>query len=169
MHRRSHSIGQDRVDATAYHLQGLLFSKHSSLWAIQSKFSYTSVLGSSEWIYPTLLGCWCFLTHHWLVWATYWNATLAGIFPAASYAMTYHLINSKRIATIAALFTLIDPATGVNATWLLKDTLACFLVTISAWAIIRIMKMPNKSAVLIAGFCLSCLSAVKFVGYITFF
>lgn len=156
------------VDAVSHKLHGFLASWASGqdrVWEPQMDLAYTSVLGTHEWLYAATLGGWRLLTDDWFFWATYSNAALAALFPAASYGMARCLGASNRVASAAALITLFDPSASVNASWLLKDTLAGFFAVTAAWGVLRTLRAPDESAPLILFTAAAGLASVRFAGY----
>lgn len=156
------------VDALSYKLHGFLASWASGrglVWAPDMTLSYSGVLGTHEWLYAALLGSWHLLADDWLVWATYSNAALAAIFPAASYGIARCLGASTKVASAAALLALVDPSSGVNASWLLKDTLAGFLAVAATWGVLRTLQAPNESAPLVLFITAAGLACVRFAGF----
>lgn len=156
------------VDAVSHKLHGFLASwasGHGRVWEPQMDLAYTSVLGTHEWLYAATLGGWRLLTDDWFFWATYSNAALAALFPAASYGIARCLGASSRVASAAALITLLDPSASVNAAWLLKDTLAGFFAVTAAWGVLRTLRAPDESAPLILFTAAAGLASVRFAGY----
>ncbi len=159
------------VDAVTHKLHGFLASwasEHGRIWGPQMDLAYTSVLGTNEWLYAAMLGGWRLLTDDWFFWATYSNAALAASFPAASFGIARCLGASTRVASLAALITLFDPSASVNASWLLKDTLAGFFAVTAAWGVLRTLQTPNESAPLILFTAAAGLASVRFAGYAAF-
>lgn len=156
------------IDAQAYRLSGFLnwwVSSHGQLWRPDMQITYASVFGTHEWFYSALLACWRLITDDWQVWAMYSNAAFAGAFPAASYGVVRHLGGSPRVATAAAILTLIDASVGVNASWLLKDTLAGLFAVIAIWATLKILREPGWSPAWILGLAATGLSMTRFAAY----
>jgi hypothetical protein len=153
------------VSHKLYGLLALLGAEHGGVWEPQMNLAYSSVLGTHEWLYAAMLGGWRLLADDWLFWATYSNAVLAALFPAASYGIARCLGASHRVASAAALITLFDPSSSVNASWLLKDTLAGFLAVTAAWGVVRTMRDPNDSASLVLFIAAACLACVRFAGF----
>lgn len=158
----------ESVDALSYKLYGFLASWASGrglVWEPDMSLAYSGVLGTHEWLYAALLGGWQLLADNWLVWATYSNAALAAIFPAASYGIARCLGAPAKVASVAALLALVDPSSGVNASWLLKDTLAGFLAVTAIWAVLRTLQAPDESAPLVLFTAAAGLACVRFAGY----
>lgn len=156
------------VDAAAYQLAGLLHPSElwRGIWEPSTVLPYASVFGTFEWVYAAYVGCWRLLTDDWLTWAVYSNAAFAAFFPAASYVIARSLNASGRVAMIAAVIGLVDPSSAVNASWILKDTLACFLALTALWAAIRLMTMPNWSTVSVLIVSAALMATVRFVGFV---
>lgn len=154
------------VDSTFYRLVGFLNSDLGPYWGPQMAISYAGVLGSHEWIYSAYLACWRLASEEWLTWAMYSNAALAAIFPAASYGIARSLDASRRVASFAAIITLIDPLSAVNASWLLKDTLAAFLAVCAAWAAVRLLRAPSTSTAIVMIIATAFFGSVRFAGFV---
>jgi hypothetical protein len=137
-----------------------------SAWSPEMSISYGHVFGSHEWIYTGFLACWKLISAEWLTWAIYSNAALAAIFPAASYAIVRSLNASHRAATCAAIITLIDPLSAVNASWILKDTFAGFFAVCAAWSVVRLLRYPNFPVALLMIILTATLGCIRFVGFI---
>jgi hypothetical protein len=166
LHWQGHSI-----DSRLYQLNGFLnwwASFYSYLWQPNMQISYTSVFGTYEWFYSAVLACWHLITNDWQFWATYSNAAFAGAFPAASYGIGRHLGASPRIATVAAMLALIDPSIGVNASWLLKDTLAGLFAVFAIWATLKTLRTPDQPTTSILCLALAGLSVTRFAAYAAF-
>lgn len=157
------------VDAIRYKLDGFLAYRASGLglvWAPDMKLAYGSVLGTHEWLYAAFLGGWRMVTEDWFIWATYSNAALASLFPTASFGIARCLGGSIRVASVAATVALVDPSTGVNASWLLKDTLAGFFAVAAIWGVLRILQKNDGSAPLVLFATASGLACVRFAGFV---
>jgi len=158
----------ESVDALGYRLYGFLASWASGrglVWETDMNIPYSGVLGTHEWLYAAFLGSWKLVAEDWLVWATYSNAAMAAIFPAASYGIARCLGASTKVASVAALLALVDPSSGVNASWLLKDTLAGFLAVAATWGVLRTLQAPDESAPLVLFSAAAGLACVRFSGY----
>ncbi|MDZ4057390.1 MAG: hypothetical protein U1D69_10565, partial [Polynucleobacter sp.] len=157
------------VDAIRYRLEGFVAhgaSGRGFVWTPDMKLAYGSVLGTHEWLYAALLGSWRLVTEEWFIWATYSNAALASLFPAASFGIARCLGGSIRVASVAATLALVDPSTGVNASWLLKDTLAGFFAVAAIWGVLRILQRNDGSAPLVLFATASGLACVRFAGFV---
>lgn len=155
------------VDAFQFRLSGLLAWYNGTpdiYWKPSETLSYTSVLGSYEWLYPVFVACWNILSEDWLQWAIYSNAALAAFFPVAAFGIARSLGASYKVAGAAFLITLVDPSAAVNASWILKDTLACFLAMAALWAGLNLLDNPQWNAVSIFGLSISLLGSVRYVG-----
>lgn len=156
------------VDALSYKLHGFLASWASGrglAWDPDMTIAYSGVLGTHEWLYAALLGGWQLITDDWIVWATYSNAALAAMFPAAAYGIARCLGASPKVASVAAVLALVDPSSGVNASWLLKDTLAGFLAVTAIWGVLRTLQAPDESAPLVLLTAAAGLACVRFAGF----
>lgn len=156
------------VDASAHRLNGFLtsYSDLGSFWTTEMAISYAGVLGSHEWIYTAYLASWRLVSENWLTWAMYSNAAFAAIFPAASYGIARQLDASGRVAVCAAIIALCDPSSSVNASWLLKDTLAGFVTVTAAWAAMCLIRKQSMSAAIIMILAVAVLGHVRFVAFI---
>lgn len=163
-----HWLGQP-IDARAFRLNGFINWRmvfHDDLWRPEMPISYASVFGTHEWLYAALLGCWHLITVDWQLWAMYSNAVFAAAFPAASYGIVRCLGGGTGVAKAAAALTLIDPSTGVNASWLLKDTLAGLFAVLAIWATLKTLREPAWSTALILCLAAAGLSMTRFVAYV---
>lgn len=157
------------VDAVAHKLHGFLAtwsSQHGQVWTPDSAIAYTSVLGTYEWLYAATLGGWRLVTNDWLFWGICFNAAMAAIFPVAAYSIARDLGASTRVAAAAALLSLVDPSSGVHASWLLKDTMSGFFAVTAVWAVFRTLRAPSTLAISILTLSASGLASVRFVGYV---
>jgi hypothetical protein len=134
------------VEAVLHRLAGLLIlcgADQANVWLPDSRLSYASVLGTNEWIYAVWLAAWKSLTPDWKIWAVYGNAALAAFFPVAAYGIALSLGGGKRVAWFAAGLTLLDPSAAVNSAWMLKDTLAGWLLLATIWAALELIRHPK--------------------------
>lgn len=165
----SHWAGEV-VDAQTHQLRGLLASHaaglHGAEWMPDEKLPYSLIVGSHEWLYAGYVALWYWLGNVTLLTVVWTNALWAAFLPAAAFGIAYSLGARKDISLVAAGFTLLDPSIGVNASWLLKDTLASFLSMATLWAFLAYIKIEGKLRLLIAVFMLSALGCVRFVAFI---
>jgi hypothetical protein len=163
-----HGQGID-VEVEKYNLRGLIERARISnkpFWSAEESLPYASVYGSAAWFYVAYLHFWYWAVGPNPYWAIYSNAALASFFPAATFGIATILGASKRIAGIAALITLIDPTTGVNASWMLKDTLVGFLTLSSVWSALNCIDKLRLSSLIIFIVSLTLLSASRIIAYI---
>lgn len=157
------------VQGVSHKLRGLVAfnaaGMHGPEWDPSDALSYGLVIGSHEWLYTAYIAIWYFLTGATqdVVIAT--NAIWAAFLPAAAAGTAIALRATRPIALAAAGLVLIDPSTGVNASWLLKDTLAAFLSMGTLWALLGYMRDGGWRRLLFAAFALSLLGGVRFVGF----
>jgi len=149
------------VEGASHKLRGLVAlnvaGMHEPEWGPDDALSYGSVIGSHEWLYTAYIAVWYFMTGATqnVVIAT--NAIWAAFLPAAAAGIAISLGATRPMALAAAGLVLIDPSTGVNASWLLKDTLAAFLSMATLWALLGYMRDGGALRLLFAAFALSVL------------
>lgn len=153
------------VDASDYHLSGLE-ARQELTWKSESTLAYTSVFGSREWLYSGYVGLWYWIAGPSTDWVIISNAAWAAFFPAAAYGITFLLSGSRKLSWWSAGLALIEPMSGVNASWLLKDTLAGFLTMAVLWAGIDYLRSQRKATVAILLLTLSLLSTVRYVSFL---
>ena len=153
------------VDALDYHLSGLE-ARQESTWKSESTLAYTSVFGSREWLYSGYVGLWYWIAGPSTDWVIISNAAWAAFFPAAAYGIAFLLSGSRKLSWWSAGLALIEPMSGVNASWLLKDTLAGFLTMAVLWAGIDYLRSQRKATVAILLLTLSLLSTVRYVSFL---
>ena len=159
------------VDSRFYQLNGFLnwwIPSQGYLWRPEIQIPYSSVFGTYEWFYSALLACWHLITDDWQFWAMYSNAAFAGAFPAASYGIARQLGASPQVATVAAMLTMFDPSAGVNASWLLKDTLAGLFAILSIWALLKTLRTPDRPTTAILCLAIAGMSVTRFAAYAAF-
>lgn len=162
----------EAVNAQMFRLNGFLSGWESSLgyqWRPDMRIPYASVFGTYEWPYASFIGGWRVLTIDWEFWATYSNAAFAGAFPAASYGITKHLGGGNRVSSVAALITLFDPSIGVNAAWILKDTLAGLFAVVAIWAALTSFRSPTWVSTIILSLAITGLSLTRFAAFAAVF
>lgn len=163
-----HWLGM-HVEGVGHKLRGLVAfnvaGMHGPEWDPDDALSYGLVIGSHEWLYTAYIAIWYFLTGATqdVVIAT--NAIWAAFLPAAAAGIAFSLGATRPMALAAAGLVLIDPSTGVNAAWLLKDTLAAFLSMATLWALLGYMRDGGGRRLVFAAFALSVLGGVRFVGF----
>lgn len=153
------------VDSSDYHLSGLE-ARQESTWKSESTLAYTSVFGSREWLYSGYVGLWYWIAGPTTDWVIISNAAWAAFFPAAAYGIAFLLSGSRKLSWWSASLALIEPMSGVNASWLLKDTLAGFLTMAVLWAGIDYLRSERKATVAILLLTLSLLSTVRYVSFL---
>lgn len=168
----AHWQGQ-RVDHASFQLRGLAHwhraGLHGPYWEPDDALSYAFVVGSHEWLYAAYVGLF-----HWLgdarsdtVIAS--HVLWAAFFPAAAFGIALTLGANRRVALAAAGLALIDPNAGVNASWLLKDTLAGFLTMAVLWALLTLLveeRARRGPVMFVAVTGLAVLGGVRFVAYV---
>lgn len=158
------------VEGQGRNLKGLLAlhaaGGHSAEWNPSDRLTYAGVIGSHEWLYPSYIALWYWLsevTQAVVIWS---NALWAAFFPAAAFGIAYSLGASRRVAWAAAGLALLDPSTGVNASWLLKDTLAGFLAMAALWAFMAYLREGGKGRFVVAVLTLGGLGGVRVVAFL---
>lgn len=158
------------VENQSYHLRGLLAlhaaGVHGAEWLPGDKLTYGLVIGSHEWLYTGYVALWYWLgdaTQALVIWS---NALWAAFFPAAAFGIAHSLGASRRVSLVAAGLALLDPSAGVNASWLLKDTLTGFLAMAALWAMLAYLREGGKARLGIAGLALGGLGCVRFVAFL---
>lgn len=158
------------VENHSYHLRGLLAfhaaGVHGAEWLPGDKLTYSLVIGSHEWLYTGYIALWYWLgdaTQALVIWS---NALWAAFFPAAAFGIAHSLGASRCVSLVAAGLALLDPSAGVNASWLLKDTLAGFLAMAALWAMLAYLREGGKARLGIAGVALGGLGGVRFVAFL---
>jgi hypothetical protein len=156
----------EAVNSQLYRLDGLSKIFGQDIWSPDAHMPYSSVLGTHEWLYAAYLAVWAYIAPHWPVWATYSNAALAALFPAATFGIARGLGSTTKVAALGGTITLVDPSAAVNGAWLLKDTLACWCVLIAIWAALAILRKPRFKLVFLLGIALGILGAVRFMALV---
>lgn len=159
-----HWQGKD-LPTEEYNLRGLR-GVNKPFWSADEALLYASVYGTANWLYVGYLGLWFLAIGPNPAWAIYSNAALAAFFPAAAFGIALMLGAPRRVAGIAALITLIDPSTGVNASCLLKDTLVGFFTASAIWAALSWIRELRFSSLVVLTVGLVLLSASRFVAFI---
>lgn len=158
------------VEGQSHRLRGLLAHHaaglHGAEWVPDDKLTYSAVIGSHEWLYVVYVAIWYWLgeaTQALVIWS---NALWAAFFPAAAFGIAYSLGASQRVSLVAAGLALLDPSAGVNASWLLKDTLAGFLAMAAVWAILAHLREGGNARLVIAVLALGGLGGVRYVAFL---
>ena len=159
-----HWQGKD-VPTEEYNLRGLR-GINKPFWSADEAPPYASVYGTANWLYVGYLGLWYLAVGPNPAWAIYSNAALAAFFPAAAFGIALMLGASRRVAGIAALITLVDPSTGVNASWILKDTLVGFFTASAIWAALSWIRELRVASLVVLTVSLVLLSTSRFVAFI---
>lgn len=153
------------ISSRIYGLEGLLGIQHLEQWSPDTKLPYSAVFGTHEWLYAAYLAVWAYITPDWLNWATYSSAAFAALFPAGSFGIARALGAKTPVAALAGALALIDPSSGVNGAWLLKDTLACWCAVVGIWAALAVIDKPRLKHVFVLALALGTLGAVRFLGF----
>ena len=158
------------VNVESYNLRGLMglqaVGAHGVEWLPHASLLYVVVIGSSEWLYTAYVGLWYWLigvTQTTVIWS---HALWAAFFPAAAFGIALSIGASKRVALAAAGLGLLDPSAGVNASWLLKDTLAGYLAMAAVWGALSFLRDGGKSRLLVVILTLGALGSVRYVAFI---
>ena len=160
------------VEGQSHHLRGLLAFHaagiHGAEWVPGDRLTYGGVIGSHEWLFMGYIALWYWLgeaTQDLVIWS---NALWAAFFPAAAFGIAHSLGASRRVSLAAAGLALLDPSASVNASWLLKDTLAGFLAMAAIWAALAYLREGGKARLGIAALALGGLGGVRFVAFLAF-
>lgn len=157
------------VDPDAYWLAGYTHAweaTHGRLWMPEAAIPYAGVLGTSEWLYSALLALHLPTGATWPAWATATNLLIAAMLPAASWLLATKLGAGRAGAAAAAMLMAIDPATSVNASWLLKDVLTAIVAMLALLAACRLLEQASLKALLVLTLALAVLGATRFVGFV---
>jgi 4-amino-4-deoxy-L-arabinose transferase-like glycosyltransferase len=161
------------VDADAFNLRGVkTFHKaglHGPIWEPDDWLSYQWVIGSGDWLYTAYVGLWYFVgaDQRWVIGS---NAIWAAIFPAAAFGIALAIGATRKAALAAGVLALLDPSAGVNASWLLKDTLVGFIAMASLWAVsCLIERKKDVSLVLFSALGLALLGISRYVAFLAVF
>ena len=156
------------VDPETYDLTGYSAgwnNIHGPLWKADAPITYTGVFGTYEWLYAAYGALWQFVAQDWVQWTIWSHAALAGIFPAGAFLLSRFLGTSQGAARLAALLVVLDPLTGTNAAWLLKDTLVAFLAVLVLLAAASLKERPRWSGAAVLGITLGLLAGGRLVAY----
>lgn len=160
----------DVVNVDDYALHGLAGAfksgAHGQYWLPGEDVPYTLVIGSGDWLYTAYLGLYYFFAgvSHVPIYIS--QAALAAFFPAAAFGICLALGTSRRVALFGAALALIDPSSGVNASWLLKDTLVGFLAMAALWAAVAYAREHRILSVIILTISLALLGNSRFAAYL---
>lgn len=157
------------VDPEIYDLTGYSAgwnNLHGPLWKADAPITYTGVFGTYEWLYAAYGALWQFVAQDWVEWTIWSHAALAGIFPAGAFLLSRFLGTSQGAARLAALLVVLDPLTGTNAAWLLKDTLVAFLAVLALLAAARLKEHPRWTGAALLGIALGLLAGGRLVAYL---
>lgn len=159
------------VEGKSHHLRGLLAFHaagiHGAEWVPGDRLTYGWVIGSHEWLFTGYVALWYWLgeaTQALVIWS---NVLWAAFFPAAAFGIAHSLGANRRVSLAAAGLALLDPSAGVNASWLLKDTLAGFLAMAATWAVLAYLREGGKARLGIAALTLGGLGGVRFVAFLS--
>lgn len=157
------------VDPDAYRLAGYSqdwAAAHGRFWAPHAQIPYTSVLGTSEWLYSALLALHLPIGPAWPAWAAGTNLLLAAMLPATSWLLAIELGADRMGAAAAAALMAIDPTTSVNASWLLKDVFTAAVAALALLAACHLLRRVSLQAMWILTLTLAVLVATRFVGFL---
>lgn len=158
------------VEGQSHRLRGLLAwhaaGLHGADWVATDKLTYAWVVGSHEWLYAGYIALWYWLTEATQPLVIWSNALWAAFFPAAAFGIALSLGAGRRVALAASGLALLDPSAGVNASWLLKDTLAGFLAMAALWGLLAYLREGGKARIVIAALVLGGLGGVRFVAFL---
>jgi hypothetical protein len=158
------------VDGQSHNLRGLLAFHaagiHGAEWAPSDRLTYGGAIGAHEWLFTGYIALWYWLGEATQTLAIWSNALWAAFFPAAAFGIAHSLGASRRVSLAAGSLSLLDPSAGVNASWLLKDTLTGFLAMAAIWAVLAYLREGGKARLGIAALALSGLGGVRFVAFL---
>lgn len=160
-----HWKGND-VSSKAYALQGLE-DRHDTTWTHDERLPYSGVIGSADWLYTAYVGLWYKAVGPSREWAIYSNTAFAAFFPVAAFFLALLLSGRRRDAWWAGALTLLDPSAGVNASWLIKDSLVGFIAMAALWAGVDYIRKRRYSSLGILLITLGALGASRFVAFLT--
>lgn len=149
--------------AMAWHKAGLA----SHVWSPEDRRSYASIVGSHEWLYAAYVGLWYVVSDEAraVAWAIYAHAAFAAFFPVAAFGLARSLGANLKVGVLAAGLAIIDPSSGVNAAWLLKDTIAGFLTMASIMAALRYLETLAQRYLVWFVLLSGVLGSVRFVAF----
>lgn len=160
----------ESVEGLQHNLRGLLVLNeaglHSSEWSPNDQLSYASITGSHEWLYAAYIAVWYFFCNATQEAVVATNALWAAFLPAAAFGIALNLGANRHTAVFAGGLALIDPSTGVNASWLLKDTIAAFLLMATLWSLTSYILHKGVNRLLIASIALSAIGGIRFGAFI---
>lgn len=157
------------VAAEEYNLRGLIWhggGLHGLVWAPNDRRSYASIIGSHEWLYAAYVGLWFWLADASQPLVIWTNALWAAFFPAAAFGIALALAAPRRVALVAGILAVFDPSAGVNASWLLKDTLAGFLAMAALWALAGYLHDGGWGRLVVATPALGFLGGARYVAFL---
>ncbi len=158
------------LPAEQYNLRGLknfhAAGLHGPEWEPNDHFTYARIIGSHEWLYAAYVGLWYWLSGSSQALVISSNALWAALFPAAAFGIALALGAPKKWALAAGALALLDPSAGVNASWLLKDTLAGFLAMAVLWALTAYLREGGMARLLVAALALGLLGGVRYVAFL---
>ena len=158
------------VPGEAYALRGLAVwhaaGLHGPDWEANDSLAYRSIIGSHEWLYAAYGGLWYWLADAPQAVVIASNALWAAFYPAAAFGIALALGASRKPALAAGALALVDPSSGVNASWLLKDTLAGFLAMAALWGLAGHLRDGGRRRLLIAALALGLLGGVRYVAFL---
>lgn len=158
------------ADAYEHLLRGLQMwheaGEHDRVWHAHDVLSYSSIIGSSDWLYTAYVGLWYWLAGIEPQHVIYSNAAFAAFFPAAAFGIATALGAPRGVALVAGGFALLDPSAGVNASWLLKDTMVGFLAMAALWGLARFAREQAWMALAASLPFLGLLSSARYVAWL---
>lgn len=162
------------VSADAFNLRGLkafhAAGAHTGVWLPDDWMTYGWIVGSGDWLYTAYVGLWYLAgaTHQMAIWS---NALLAAFLPAAAFGIALALGATRKVALAAGVLAVLDPSSGVNASWLLKDTLVGFLSLAALWAILRMWQERRWPVLSLLVFilALALLGVTRYVAFLVLY
>lgn len=127
--------------------------------------TYGWIVGSGDWLYTAYIGLWYLAgaTQQMAIWS---NALLAAFLPAAAFGIALALGASCKAALAAGVLGLLHPSSGVNASWLLKDTLAAFLAMGALWSALHLWRGSSWMAAALFALTVALLSSTRIVAFL---
>lgn len=158
------------VDAYDYNLRGLRVQYeagvHGRDWAPDDRLSYAQVYGANDWLYPAYVGFWYWAAEASQRWVIYSNALWASFLPAAAFGIAIGLGACRKVALAAAGLAMLDPSAGVNASWLLKDTLSAFLAMGALWSLLAFLRRKRTGLLVVFVVLAVLLGGVRQVAFL---
>lgn len=158
------------VEISSYGLRGLRALNEANLhppqWNPSASVPYSNVIASHEWLYTAYIAIWFYFTDATESIVISSHSLLAAFLPAAAFGIALTLGANRRVGLIASVLVMADPSIGVNASWLLKDTLVAFFFTGAVWAIAVYSHQRRRVFIIIGAVLLCLLGIVRFAAFL---